>query len=82
MGKAVLSTRSPGVRGYLREGETAVTVPCGDAEALRAAITTLAADPDLAEAMGRRGRAWVTAEMSIDSYTRWAAELLGHPVAE
>ncbi len=55
MGKAVIATRMMGVEDYVDDGETGLLVPPGDADALRAAMERLLANPDLATRMGVRG---------------------------
>lgn len=61
-GKAVIATRTAGTPSYLIEGETGILVPPYDVSALRAAIETLWTRPELAQAMGRRGRSFVEQE--------------------
>jgi mannosyltransferase len=48
------------------DGETGVLVPTGDAAALAAAIEPLMRDPEGAQAMGKKARARVLAEFSIE----------------
>ena len=65
-GKPVISTRVPsGVPWVNRDGETGLIVPPGDVHALRAAIATLAGDPDGRTRMGATGRSRVESEFSI-----------------
>jgi glycosyltransferase involved in cell wall biosynthesis len=68
MGRAVICSRTPGQTDVVIEGETGLYVPPGDAAALRAAIEHLLAHPDVAERMGRAGRALVERDMSLDRY--------------
>jgi starch synthase len=49
------------------DGETGLLVPPGDPDALAGGLNTLVRDPDLAAAMGQRGRARAAAEFD------WAA---------
>lgn len=64
--KPVVSTRlESGVPWVNRHGETGLTVPPGDAAALRDAIATLAADPRLRAQLGEAGRARVESEFSL-----------------
>jgi glycosyltransferase involved in cell wall biosynthesis len=51
----------PGQADLVREGRCGLVVPCGDAAALARAVGALAADPDAAREMGRRGAAVVRA---------------------
>jgi glycosyltransferase involved in cell wall biosynthesis len=60
-----------GVGGEAKElmlgSEAGVAIPPGDAPALAAAIRSLRARPEDGEAMGRRGRAFVVANLSHDA---------------
>jgi glycosyltransferase involved in cell wall biosynthesis len=68
MGKAVIASRSPGMSDYLCDGETGLLVDAGQPTALADAISYLWNNPDVAQAMGRRGREWVASRSSLD---RW-----------
>lgn len=59
----------------LLDGGNGLTVPPGDVAALAAALTTLAEDPDLRDALGRAGRDTVVRGHGWD---RRSQELLGH----
>jgi len=56
-GLPLVASRVGGLPEVLLDGETGLLVPPGDADALRVAIETLAADPSRAVRMGRSGRA-------------------------
>jgi glycosyltransferase involved in cell wall biosynthesis len=60
-GLPCVGTRIEAVPEIVREGETGLLVPPGDAVALAAALERLLGDPALARAMGARGRARVFA---------------------
>ncbi len=60
---------------YVREGETGLYVPAGDAAALRQAITHLLGAPDLARRMGTNGRVMLEREMRYESKIDWLASL-------
>ncbi|MEP7027972.1 MAG: glycosyltransferase, partial [Candidatus Eisenbacteria bacterium] len=60
-GKAVVSTRLGSIPEIVEDGVTGLLVPPGDPLALGAALAALIADPARAEAMGRAGRAMVSA---------------------
>jgi glycosyltransferase involved in cell wall biosynthesis len=60
-GLPCIGTRIEAVPEIIREGETGLLVPPGDAVALALAIERLLGDPVLARAMGARGRARVFA---------------------
>ena len=56
-GTPLVTADTPAARELLRDGESALLVPAGDAEALATAVRRLAADPDLARAVGAGGLA-------------------------
>ena len=58
-GVPVVATDAVGAAagGLVRDGQTGLVAPAGDAGALAAAIGRLAADPELRSALGKRGRA-------------------------
>ena len=58
-GLAVVATDVPGHRDVVRDGETGLLVPAGDAGALAAAIATLLDDPARRRRLGQAGRARV-----------------------
>lgn len=61
----VVVTRVGGLPDLVREGETGVLVPPGDAAALAAAITSLLEDPARRERMGRAACAEVAARFDV-----------------
>ncbi len=63
-GRPLVTADTPAARELLTDGETALLVPAGDAGALAAAVSTLAADPALAERIGAAGRAAYEARAS------------------
>jgi glycosyltransferase involved in cell wall biosynthesis len=56
-GRAILTSDVPGCRDLVRDGIEGLLVPPGDAAALAAALTRLAADPALVARMGAAARA-------------------------
>lgn len=66
-GAALVAARAGAAETVVADGETGVLVPAGDAAALTAALEPLMRDPDRAEDMGRKARARVIAEFSIDA---------------
>lgn len=56
-GRAILTTRTPGCRDFVRDGVEGFVVQPGDARALASAIVTLAGDPARVAAMGEAARA-------------------------
>jgi glycosyltransferase involved in cell wall biosynthesis len=63
-GKAIVATRTPGMRDFVIDGVTGFLVPVGDAVAMREAIAKLWNDPRLAAEMGLAGRAHVEKEFN------------------
>jgi glycosyltransferase involved in cell wall biosynthesis len=55
-GRAVVAGSHGGIAEITVDGQTGILIPPGDANALAAAISQLATDPDRAAAMGRAGR--------------------------
>jgi glycosyltransferase involved in cell wall biosynthesis len=68
MGKAVVVTATEGQRDIVVDGETGLTVPPGNAEALRAAIDHLLNDPGERERLGSNARRAVERSFSLDGY--------------
>jgi starch synthase len=66
-GAAVVASRVGGIPEVVADGETGLLVPPDDPDALAGGLNTLVRDPDLAAAMGQRGRARAAAEFD------WAA---------
>jgi glycosyltransferase involved in cell wall biosynthesis len=58
-GLALIAGDVPGCRNIVRDGETGILVPPGDANALADAISRLARDAGLREVMGNNARALV-----------------------
>jgi hypothetical protein len=87
MGKPVICSRTRGQVDVIEDGVTGVYVPVGDAAALRAAMLSLWNDPQRAQEMGRRARAYVEAHHTLEIFTsrvRSAAEasLEGRPASD
>lgn len=69
-GTPVINTRlDSGVPFVSRDGESGITVPPEDADALAAALNRLLADPDLRERMGAAARVRVRREFSLERMT-------------
>lgn len=64
-GVPVVASRVGGIPEAVRDGETGLLVPPGDAAALGQAIDRLLSDPAQARAMGRRGQAFMAREFSL-----------------
>jgi glycosyltransferase involved in cell wall biosynthesis len=63
-GTPLVTAGTPAARELLRNGESALLIPAGDAEALAAALQRLAADPSLADALSAGGLAAYRAHAS------------------
>lgn len=63
-GKAVIVSDTAGIRDYVTNGETALLVPPGDAEALRNALLTLWDDTETQKRIGERAAESVRTEFS------------------
>jgi glycosyltransferase involved in cell wall biosynthesis len=70
MGRAVVVTQTEALAGYVTEGATALTVPPGDASALRQRISEAASDDDLRGRIGQGGRDAV--EQNFNARRMWA----------
>jgi mannosyltransferase len=66
-GVALVAARAGAAETVVVEGESGVLVPPGNAGALTAALEPLMREPERAQEMGRRARARVLAEFSIDA---------------
>jgi glycosyltransferase involved in cell wall biosynthesis len=72
---------TPGARELLVDGESALLVPPGDAQALAEALQRIAADPELAQRLSAGGRAAYEAHASEDVLGRRWRELIEQAVA-
>jgi glycosyltransferase involved in cell wall biosynthesis len=57
-GRPVVTTRHGGIPEFVRDGETALLVPEGDADALADALIRVLSDADLASRLGGAGPEW------------------------
>jgi len=74
-GRPVVVTDSPGLSEYVRNGETALVVPTGEADALAEAVGGLLADPDRARAIGTAAGAFVR-RFSTEGQAKALGEIL------
>ena len=78
--RPVVTTGVGGVRDAVRDGETGVVIPAGDAEALAAALRALIASPDRSRALGAAAQAHARAEyheaLVIPRLAAWYESLL------
>lgn len=76
MGKPVVVTDSPAIADYVRPEETALVVPYGSADALRAAILRLHRDPALRARLGAQARAVALEQYSGAAYAARVTKIL------
>lgn len=83
--RPVVATRVRGHVDTVVDGQTGLLVPLGDVDALAAAVTTLAADPELRDQIGRRARAEALAHFGIERYRTGLVSVIdavvNHPTA-
>ena len=77
MERAVICSRTPGQTDVIIQDETGVYVTPENPAELRLAIERLLADPEMAEAMGKKGRQRVIDMMSLECYVNRLADLAG-----
>jgi glycosyltransferase involved in cell wall biosynthesis len=68
-GKTVIATPVGGIPTLIEDGRTGFLVPVGDADALRATLERVLADPDLRKRVGDAARARVSEYCSWDRVT-------------
>jgi mannosyltransferase len=66
-GAALVAARAGAAETVVKDGETGVLVPVGDAAALAAALEPLMRDPERARHMGEKARARAIVEFSIEA---------------
>lgn len=75
-GRPVVATRGGGVTEIIRDGETGLLVPPGDASALASAIGCVLSQPSLAERLAQKGREDVSQRFSLEETCRSVSALL------
>ena len=74
MGKPIIASDVPMVRGYIVANETGIIVPVGDVVKMRQAIDFLLARPDEQRRLGQNARRYLEANLSMVSFAdRYAA---------
>jgi glycosyltransferase involved in cell wall biosynthesis len=76
MGKAVIATRTPGMSEYLIHGQTGLLVDAENPAALADAIAFLWNNPDKANEMGERARAWIEANFTLEQWLERFARIV------
>lgn len=83
MRKSVVATTTGGLPEIVRDGETGLLVPPGDAESLARSVSALLGDPSKRLAMGEAGRVRVTTHFTVeammDKLTSAYGSLMGKP---
>ncbi len=74
-GKAVVVSDTPAIRHYIRPNETAVTVPSGDSDALRAALVRLWNDKSERDRIGNQAAQAARDEFGFDRFTARILEI-------
>jgi glycosyltransferase involved in cell wall biosynthesis len=77
----MVATDAPGCREIAIQGETALTVPVGDARAFADAMAKLAGDPDLRKRFGANARRLVESRFSAEAIGREAVALYDKLIA-
>jgi glycosyltransferase involved in cell wall biosynthesis len=80
-GRSMVATDAPGCREIAIQGETALTVPVGDANALADAMAKLAGDPELRQRFGTNARRLVESKFSAKAIGRETVALYDELVA-
>jgi glycosyltransferase involved in cell wall biosynthesis len=75
-GKPVIATRSMATEEYIKHGETGLLVAWKDPDAIVDAVNTIFADPENANAMGRRARQTVLQNHSLENYLKKITDLI------
>jgi len=84
--RPVIATRVGGVPDAVRDGETGVLIPAGDAEALAAALCAIVGSPERARSLGAAAQAHARAEYHetrvIERLSAWYESLVRGTGAE
>lgn len=78
MSKPIVVSRSRGIVDHVVGGETALLVPPGKVEPLRAAIERIVDEPTLARRLGANARRTVEETMSLERYAERVAQIVCH----
>lgn len=82
MGRAVICSDTVGLSEIVVDGHNARTVPVGDADALRGAITELWQHPEQAAALGANGRKLVVEHRRLEQFVSGLGSLLAQVAAD
>lgn len=81
MAKPVVVSGTRGLGNVVRDGDTGLVVPPGDAAALHRAVRRLLDDQRLRRRLGMRARAFAVAEAGVDRFAARLADHLGEVAA-
>jgi glycosyltransferase involved in cell wall biosynthesis len=81
VGCATIVSGSRGIVDYVRDGETALVVPPGDAEALAAAVRRLLGEPGLRRRLGAAARRFAVESCDNRRYAATIGRLIRDVVA-
>lgn len=76
MNRAVVCTRTPGQTDVIEHGVHGLYAEPQDAHSMKHCIESLLNDPDEADAMGARGRAWVCEHATMNGYAHRIQSLM------
>ncbi len=79
MGKPVVVTQVRGQADLVRDGETGLYVPPGDAKGLRRALERLLSDREECERMGRAAERFARARLTLDQWVADVADIVRSP---
>jgi glycosyltransferase involved in cell wall biosynthesis len=81
LGKPVVATATGGIPELIKDGQTGLLVPAGDASALAQSIHRLLANPDLAQQLGEAGRCRVEEQFSWKNHVQQFEDLYQRLIA-
>ena len=81
MGKAVVATATAGLEGLIKDGETGLTVPAGDADRMREVVGRLLERPAERARLGANARQAALENFGLEAYCSRLAEQLARPPA-
>jgi len=78
MGKAVIATRTSAPPDFLCDGATGLFADIHDVAGLRSKIRELLDQPEQAQAIGRRARAWIVEHNSLEGFCERLESIIRH----
>ena len=80
-GKAIVVTDTPGVRDYVKDGETGLIVAPGDSAAIAQAVSRLLADPAERARIGHQAREYALGHLTLTHYAGHLLEVVDATLA-